>query len=599
MFRTTIQRIRPLVAATLVAAGAAAAQSSFRGNPARTGVYEGGGPTLHGLAWRVPTDGDVISSPTIDAGTVYIGSNDGHVYALDLATGDIRWRADLGSAVASSPATGGGLVYAAARDGSVWALEARTGARRWRMATRAPIPFPWGHESGDYYISSPAYVTGVTVFGAGDGGVYAVDAATGNVKWRAQTGGRIRASPAVVGGRVFVGAFDGRIYCFDLATGAPRWRYETAGAALNSGDFGFDRRSIQSSPSVANGVVYVGARDGFLYALDAASGTLRWRFDHQVSWVISSPAVADGMIYAGSSDGHFVQAVDSTGKELWRAKTDAGVWSSPSVAGSMVYVGDGAGRLHAYDRKTGAERWVFRTGSGIYSSPALQGELLVVGSTDGSVYGVRATGGLPVRRAVFFDSAYAAVSNSVGAEAATRYLVNRGYARLDSAALMTFLGERLADRAPSVVVFAMDYAPGVPIGTSASASLLRRYLDAGGKVVWIGAPPRIFPQKMPPGELRLDWATAGALLAVPHDSALFDVHGARATPIGVHWGLPARWRAAWSVAPAGVTTVLGTDDTGLASAWVKSYGGAEGTGFVRVPTDDPMVIYLVAEYRGR
>ena len=266
------------------------AAAMFRGGPAHLGVYEGGGPTLVGLAWRAPTDGDVVSSPTIAAGVVYVGSNDGHLYALDLATGARRWHADLRSPVASSPAVGGGLVFAAARDGSVSALDAATGRPRWRVATGPLLRFPWGHESGDYWVSSPTYDDGALLFGAGDGGVYRVDAATGRVRWRARTGGRVRGSPAVSGGRVYVGSFDGRVYCLDLATGAVRWRYDTEGASLESGKFGYDRRSVQSSPAVADGAVYVGARDGFLYALSADSGTLRWRFDHQISWVNSSPA---------------------------------------------------------------------------------------------------------------------------------------------------------------------------------------------------------------------------------------------------------------------------------------------------------------------
>jgi glucose dehydrogenase len=67
----------------------------FRGGPEHLGVYHGGGPTLVGLAWRAPTDGHVVSSPTIAGGVVYVGSNDGHVCALDLTSGERRWRSNL------------------------------------------------------------------------------------------------------------------------------------------------------------------------------------------------------------------------------------------------------------------------------------------------------------------------------------------------------------------------------------------------------------------------------------------------------------------------------------------------------------------------
>jgi outer membrane protein assembly factor BamB len=570
----------------------------FRGGPAHLGIYQGGGSTLVGLAWRAPTDGDVVSSPTIAGGVVYIGSNDGHVYALDLTSGDRRWRTDLGSQVSSSPAVGGGLIYATAGDGSVHALDATTGARRWRIATRALIRFPWGHESGDYYLSSPTYVNGVLVFGAGDGGVYAVDARSGSTRWRVQTEGRIRGTPAVVDGLVVVGSFDGRVYAIDLASGAVRWRYATEGASLESGNFGFDRRSIQSSPAIANGVVYVGARDGFIYALNAATGVLRWRYDHKVSWINSSPAVSDGVLYAGSSDGQFVQALDTSGKELWRTKTNSLVWSSPAVAGSLVYVGDGVGRLHAIDRQTGVDRWIFRTSASVYSSPVVSGDFVVVGSSDGSVYAVRAGDGAEVQRAVYFDSTLLKLARTNDPATLSRYLGSRGYRALDSISLGTFLRDRVTDRAPSVIVFAVDYLPASVLTSPAAASLLRRYLESGGKVVWIGPPPGIFPLQTPAGQLRLDWSTAAALTAVPQDSALFDRHGVRVTMRGTRWGLPPRWRDAWSVAPGGVTQTLGVDDTGLAAAWVKNFGGAEGTGFVRVPGDDPLAVYLAAEFRG-
>jgi outer membrane protein assembly factor BamB len=595
---TTIRSFT-IAAAVLAAAPALPAQTMFRGDPAHHGVYRGGGPTLVGMAWRAPTGGDVVSSPAIADGVVYVGSDEGSLYAFDLATGARRWRVNLESPVSASPAVGGGLVYVAARDGRVWAFDAGTGTRRWRLSTGALRAFPWGHESGDYYVSSPTYVAGVVVFGAGDGQVYAVESSSGRIRWRAATGGRIRGTPAVSEGRVFVGAFDGRVYCFDLSTGALRWRFETSGVGLHSENFGYDRRSVQSSPAVADGVVYVGARDGFLYAIDAQTGRQRWTFDHKISWVNSSPAAFGGLVFVGSSDAHFVQAVDSAGTERWRTTTPGLVWSSPAVAGTVVYFGDGSGGLHAVDRTSGAERWVFRTSASIYSSPAVSGEYIVVGSSDGGVYAVRADDGPPIARAVFYDSAVAGQGHLPRAEATAGYLAARGYQVLDTATLGSFLESRIADRGPSVVVFAIDYLPASIATEPPERSEFRRYLESGGKVVWSGPPPRLFPATMPPGRIELDWGVSGALTGVPQDSALFDRRGVAASAIGERWGLPPRWRDAWSVAPAGVSVVLGLDEWGLASAWLKSFGGEPGTGLVRVPPDDPFVVYLAAEVRAR
>src|SRR4029079_1634940 len=223
--------------------------------------------------------------------------------------------------------------------------------------------------------------------------------------------------------RVFVGSFDGRVYAFDLATGALRWRYETDGVQLKSGDFGFDRRSIQSSPAILDGTVVIGARDGFLYALDAASGAFKWKFDHKVSWVNASPALANGVVYVGSSDAHFVQAVDlATGAERWRATTGpAIVWSSAAITDRYVYYGDGVGRLHVADIATGKERATFRTGASILSSPVVDGDLVIFGSGDGGVYALRVDDSPPVRRAVFFDSTYLGNSQIPNSADVSRY----------------------------------------------------------------------------------------------------------------------------------------------------------------------------------
>jgi eukaryotic-like serine/threonine-protein kinase len=573
----------------------------FRGDAAHTGRYAGGGSVIAGLQWRVPTDGDVTSSPVVVGDVVCVGTGDGHVLALDRTTGRTRWSYDAGSPVQSSPAVAGGLVFVASRDGALHGVDAATGKRRWRVATGALRPLPWGHESGDRYLSSPTYAGGMLVAGSGDGNVYALDPATGAIRWRAATGGRIRGTPAVAGGRVFVGSYDGRVYAFDLATGKQRWRFDTDGVSLNSADFGYDRRSIQSSPAVANGVVFVGARDGLLYAIDADAGTLRWRYDHKISWVIGSPAIADGVVYVGSSDAHFMQALDATtGVEKWRTGAGSIVWSSPAVAGAYVYYGDGAGRLHVGDRGTGKDLAVFRTGATIHSSPVIDGSLAFFGSDDGGVYAVRLADGPPVKRAVFFDSTYLSISQIQNAAEVSRYLGNRGYETLDARSLASFLEARISDRAPSVVVFAIDALPDAVASEPVRSSLFRRYLDSGGKVVWSGLPPMIWPVQ--PGKERAGLKEVmgnapSELLGVGHDDALFDVRAARVTDEGKRWGVPARTRTAWGVLPSAVSQVLSVDDWGLASSWVKNYGGPEGTGFVRVPADDLLGLYLAAEYR--
>jgi outer membrane protein assembly factor BamB len=406
------------------------------------------------------------------------------------------------------------------------------------------------------------------------------------VRWQLTTGGRVRSSPAVDSDLVFVGSADGKMYAAEVETGKLRWTYETEGARLKSGDFGYDRRTIQSSPAVAEGVVVFGARDGFLYAVDREKGTLRWRFDHKISWVNSSPALSHGLAYAGSSDGHFVQAVDlKTGAEKWRLATESLVWSSPAVAGDLVYFADWVGFIYAIDATTGAERWRTRMGGRVLGGLVVEDGRLYYASDDGAAYALNSAPAT-LQRAVFWDSTAVKLSSIPAHELVTRYFKNRGYAVVDAKGLAAFLQARVADRAPSVVVFALDFVPGDVASQASDTTLFRRYLGSGGKVLWLGMPPLMWPPDAKTGERSMtsfDRSAGTRLLGVDHTPANFDPRGSRVTEAGKQWGLSGWWMANWAANPRDATEVLATNDEGFASAWVKSYGGGKGAGFVRVP----------------
>lgn len=580
----------------------------FRVDPAHTGVFDE--PPLRsygGLAWRVQTGGAIRSTPVVAAGRLFIGSVDGHVHALDARTGEELWRFRAGTAVDASPAVRAGTLYVTDRAGTLYALDAATGSPRWTVETGPELALPWGFESGDLYTSSPVLAGGRVYFGSGDGHVYAVDAATGAVAWSAETGGRVRSTPAVHDGRVYVGSADGVVYAFDAADGSAVWRHETEGAGLDSGAFGYDRRTIQSSPAVADGRLFVGARDGRLYALDADTGERLWRSPERISWVNGAPAVSNGVVYAATSDQQFVQAVDAgTGEERWRVPTAGIVWTSPAVAGDQVIVAEGAGRVRGLDRETGAERWAAWTGGRLFGSPVPAGGLVYVGALDGGVYAFRDGNGMQFHRAVFWDSAYVEARWFEHHEPLARWLDARGYERLDAEGLESFLAARIEDREPGAVVFALDHVP-ESVAAGGRESLFRRYLDAGGTVVWPSLVPLLWRRDPDDGAsgdfLSIDRAGAGEALSIDVNAVNFDPLGAFSTPAGVALGLPPDgWQTAWTVDPAPDLVPLATDENGRLASWRRDYGGPPGSGLARLwgarsPVFDPAVAMAAAELR--
>ena len=207
--------------------------------------------------------------------------------------------------------------------------------------------------------------------------------------WTYPVVGGIISSPTVANGVVYVGSLDNSLYALDARSGTKLWSFATRDAIRSL------RYVIHSSPAVANGVVYVGSLDNSLYALDARSGTKLWSFPTG-DVIISSPTVADGVVYISSYD-HSLYALDArSGTKLWSFATGSFIYSSPSspaVANGVVYVGSDDGSLYALDAHSGRKLWNFTTRDPIRSSPAVAGGGVYISSDDHSLYALDAHSG--------------------------------------------------------------------------------------------------------------------------------------------------------------------------------------------------------------
>ena len=344
---------------------------TFRGNAAHTGVYEDPGvPRFHKVKWQFQTKGQVLSSPAVTSDTVYIGSSDHFLYAVNRSDGAEKWKFKTEGRITSSPAISGGIVYFTCYDGNAYAVDASAGTQKWKFALPGERRFAATHLHGatpigetmpdpfDFYLSSPNVVDGIVYFGSGDTNIYALDAASGQLKWKFKTGDVIHASPAIADGKLYVGSWDSYFYALDAKTGNEIWRFKTGEDPDIHNQVG-----IQSSAAVADGIVYFGCRDSNFYALDAATGKERWRFNNKGSWVIGSPAVANGRVYFGTSDTALFYALDAKSGTQFFSLGFHGwpLFSSPALAGDRVYIGSHEGKLFAIDLKSQKLAWMFAT----------------------------------------------------------------------------------------------------------------------------------------------------------------------------------------------------------------------------------------------
>jgi outer membrane protein assembly factor BamB len=253
-----------------------------------------------------------------------------------------------------------------------------------------PTPQPgtgsvlWTFGTGDAIWSSPIVSSGVVYFGSDDMSLYAVDTTTHQLRWKFATGGVIRSRPAVADSMVYISSDDGVLHALEASSGTEKWNAAIGSANVRTGgkdDVGMGYDYQQSSPTVADGVVYVGSGAAEVDAFEAATGKQVWRFE-TASRVRSTPAISDGKVFVGDGSG-LLHALDAkTGSELWNAQgCDI---PSPAVSNGLVYCGSrGTLEVRAWDIQTGELRWQFSAGhSWVDSSPRVVDGTLYIGSSD-------------------------------------------------------------------------------------------------------------------------------------------------------------------------------------------------------------------------
>ncbi len=351
--------------------------------------------------WRFQTTGEIWSTAVMGKETLYFGSDDNSLYAVNPTKGSLRWRHSTGGRVRSTPAIDDGRVYFTSDDGFLHAVTCADGTEAWRFDLESSgidrnLPSIFPPYQYDYLQSSPLLVDGVLYTGSANGHLYAVDSESGKQKWKFETAGRIRSSPRAEGDSVFIGSWDGHVYCLDRNTGAERWKFDTGGI-------------LQGSPTIGGGRVFIGSRNPKVFALDASTGKLEWEFAHKDgSWVESTGVLRDGILYIGSSDACALFAFEAdSGKLLNKFHTGSWSWGMPAVTEDTVLIG-GVGAspyyvpgvtltrgLWAIDRVSGKQKWHLATGElpsflngGVFATPLVADGVAYFGSLDGGLYAV-------------------------------------------------------------------------------------------------------------------------------------------------------------------------------------------------------------------
>lgn len=227
-------------------------------------------------------------------------------------------------------------------------------------------------------------------------GVYDTPAPKSDIhpRWIFTTDGPVRSAPVIADGAIYFGSGDGYVYSISETSGEVNWKVKTGGA-------------VHSTPALAGGLLYVTSRDRHIYAIGRNTGEVIWRtetgallpLDWGFDYYLSSPVVKGSTVYAGAGDGYLYALNRNNGSVQWKLETEGRIRSALTIHENTGFIGNLAGRFYALDLEDGDVQWTFDIEgaamdgadfgfdrSGILSSAVYAAGKVVFGGRDGYVY---------------------------------------------------------------------------------------------------------------------------------------------------------------------------------------------------------------------
>jgi outer membrane protein assembly factor BamB len=262
-----------------------------------------------------------------------------------------------------------------------------------KINLRPPFRVVWKRWVGSL-MEFPAMIwKGVGYVTTLDGHVRAIDLDRGKVRWKTRIGALMAASPGLVPERnelVVPTMTPGELVVLNMETGRRKWSYTTGRA--------------EPSPAVRDGIAYVGATNGNVYAIDLERRRPKWIYRGGVK-ITSSIALVGNRAYFGDYAGRVICLNARTGRTIWVGSAGSRVYGTVAVAGGRVFAPSVFSGLSALSARTGRLLWRNPVGDYLYSSPAVYRGRVYYGTYEWRVYSASASTGRilwsqPVARAV-------------------------------------------------------------------------------------------------------------------------------------------------------------------------------------------------------
>ncbi len=342
--------------------------------------------TRTNLKWMARLPAGIQCGHAFHDGLVITGCNNGYLYGIDRSGGKKVWEHKASEyEILSSPVIYDGQMYLGTIDGCIGCMNPFDGNIIWNTRVDGSV------------IAAPMIAGDMLIVGTGEGTLYAVSLSTGEVRWKFQTGNLIKATPAFDGERLLFGSWDGYFYCIDADDGRELWRQY-----INVPHFA----PATSNPKIHEGNIYFVSHDYRIHCLDSGDGSVIWQFPGaRVEYDYLSPIIErckpsyssavflGDSVYFCSLTGHVVGFHKLTGEQTFEYELDAPVFDSfPALHGTTMYFGTIRGSVCALDLRAQAMQWSYSFGyEYIFSPPALANDELAIGTLGGNLglFGIR------------------------------------------------------------------------------------------------------------------------------------------------------------------------------------------------------------------
>jgi len=344
---------------------------TYHGDNTLRGVAACSLPEKLDIVWRLKTGDPVRQPPAVHEDRIFFATVRGEIISANLS-GDRLWSKELFSeetkdgepvrARIEAPVTYfDGRILVGTEYGVLCALDAATGEERWRADLDGMI------------LGAPNYLEPSRVYAIeqGNGALYCLDAQSGQELWNTEGVERCDSPPAVSANTVVFGSCAAALHVFSPETGELQRNIEIDGDSQVAGGVALDGDQVVS-----------GCRSGKIFEVDLKTGAFLWTNTVSEAEVFATPAITTDWVVVGSEDGHVYGLDRKTGALRWCFDTD-GLPSSPVIADDKVVVA-ADGELFLLGLSDGEKLWSFKVGEEI-SSPAVIERMILVGSEDGTV----------------------------------------------------------------------------------------------------------------------------------------------------------------------------------------------------------------------